>query len=173
MNKAIRLATFFILSILMLFINCVSGSDPVVVNEKAPLFCLTDQDNESTCIRDFRGKWVVLYFYPKDNSPVCTIQAIEYTRMLEEFNQLNAVVIGVSDDSIESHCDFIAEYDLKLILLSDMEQEVMKEYGSEGLLDRNTFLIDPEGIVVFKWLGVDAKDDPQNVLNKIIELGEK
>ncbi len=78
----------------------------VKVGEKAPQFCLPDKDNRDICLRDFRGKWIVLYFYPWDNTSSCTREAVEFTSALDEFEQLNAVVIGVSADSVESHWKF-------------------------------------------------------------------
>ncbi|MFX1551811.1 MAG: peroxiredoxin, partial [Promethearchaeota archaeon] len=88
------------------------------VNTKAPEFCLPDKDNKEVCLKAFKGKYVILYFYPKDNSPACTTEAIGFTGILPALQKLDAVVIGISPDSPESHGKFIEKKNLKVILLS-------------------------------------------------------
>ena len=128
------------------------------MKEKAPDFCLKNQDGDEICLKNFLGKWVVLYFYPKDNSKSCTLEAIGFTESLEEFKRLEAVVLGVSPDSVKSHQNFIKKQNLKITLLSDPDHEVLekfnvwqlkKMYGKEyyGVI-RSTFIIDPEGYIV-------------------------
>ena len=90
--------------------------------KNAPPFCLLNQNDESVCLKDFRGKWVVLYFYPKDNSKSCTLEALSFTDNIKSFKDLGAVVIGVSPDSVKSHKNFAHKHNLDLILLSDPEQ---------------------------------------------------
>jgi peroxiredoxin Q/BCP len=96
------------------------------VGDVAPDFCLPDKDNKSVCLKDFKGKYVIVYFYPKDNTPGCTTEAIGFTGILSEFQKLNAEIIGISPDSPESHAKFIEKKNLKVILLSDREKEVVK-----------------------------------------------
>jgi peroxiredoxin Q/BCP len=91
----------------------------VNVGEAAPQFCLHDKDNKETCLSNFKGKWVVLYFYPRDNTSGCTREAVEFTSALDEFEKLNTVVLGVSADSVESHRKFAEKHSLKVMLLSD------------------------------------------------------
>ena len=103
------------------------------IGDKAPGFCLPDQNGKETCLDDFRGKWVVLYFYPKDNTPGCTMEAISFSENLKGFEELDAVILGVSPDSIESHLKFAEKRSLTIILLSDQEHKVLKKYGVKML----------------------------------------
>jgi peroxiredoxin Q/BCP len=150
------------------------------IGDNAPSFCLPNQDSEEICLRDFQGSWVVLYFYPKDNTPGCTTEAIEFTQNLEKFDELGATVIGVSPDSIKRHQNFIAKKELKVMLLSDEEKEVCslfgvwqlkKSFGKEYMgVVRSTFLIDPDGRITYKWEKVKVKGHVETVLKKLQEL---
>ena len=150
------------------------------IGEKAPEFCLPNQDNEEVCLRDLQGSWVVLYFYPKDNTPGCTTEALDFTAHLEEFQALGATVLGVSPDSVRKHQNFIAKKDLKVTLLADEEKEVCqaygvwqlkKNYGREYMgVVRSTFIIDPDGIIRAKWEKVKVKGHVEEVLNTLKEL---
>ncbi len=124
---------------------------------KAPEFTLTDKDGNAVSLSDFRGKKVVLYFYPRDNTPGCTRQACAFGGAYEEFRTLNAVVIGVSKDSAASHQKFAEKYSLPFILLSDPERTAIEAYGvwqekknygkvSMGVV-RSTFIIDENGVI--------------------------
>ena len=127
-----------------------------------------------------QGSWVVLYFYPKDNTPGCTTEALDFTAHLEEFQALGATVLGVSPDSVKKHQNFIAKKELKVTLLSDEEKEVCqaygvwqlkKNYGREYMgVVRSTFLIDPDGIIRATWEKVRVKGHVEEVLNKLREL---
>ncbi len=150
------------------------------VGDKAFEFCLPDAEGKEVCLRDFRGRWVVLYFYPKDNTPGCTTEALEFTQLLDEFDKLNAVVVGVSKDSVESHRRFVQKHGLRVILLSDTERKVIEAYGvwqlkkrygreSYGVV-RSTFLIDPEGRIAHVWRNVRAKGHAAKVLERLKEL---
>jgi len=146
----------------------------------APNFCLPDENGNNVCLKDFRGKWVVLYFYPKDNTPGCTKEALDFSERLGEFEKLNAVVIGISPDSTASHKKFKEKKGIKVRLLSDTEKEVIKKYGVWQLkkmygreyygVVRTTFLIDPEGKVAHIWKKVKVKGHADNVLEKVKEL---
>ena len=152
----------------------------VEVGSKAPDFCLPNQDNEEICLRDFAGSWVVLYFYPKDNTPGCTTEALDFTALKAEFEKEGATIFGVSPDSVKKHCNFIAKKDLKITLLSDEEKEVAQKYGVWQLkkmygreymgIVRSTFLIDPDGNIAYKWEKVKVKNHAQEVLDKLKEL---
>ncbi|HTY16045.1 MAG TPA: peroxiredoxin [Methanoregulaceae archaeon] len=134
---------------------------------KAPSFCLPDSSRKMTCLSDFLGKWVVLYFYPKDNTPGCTLEAMQFSNAMEDFAKLGAQVIGISQDSPESHVKFIDRHGLTVLLLSDTDHEVLKLYdawqpktmfGKEILgTIRTTFLIDPRGTIVEVWRRVSVK----------------
>jgi len=97
---------------------------------KAPPFCLKDSTGRERCLEEFTGKWVVLYFYPKDNTSGCTLEAIEFSALEEEFKNLGAVVIGISPDTCESHARFIGKHNLTVLLLSDPEKKVLEPYGA-------------------------------------------
>ena len=150
------------------------------VGNVAPDFCLPDKDNKGVCLKDFKGKNVILYFYPKDNTPGCTTEAIGFTTILKDFQELDAVVIGVSPDSPASHAKFIEKKDLKVILLSDEDKEILKAYGAWGLkkfqgktyegVIRSTFLIDRSGKIAHSWLRVSVNGHPEEVKSKLVEL---
>ncbi len=127
------------------------------VGTKAPEFTLPDKDGNSVSLSDFAGKKVVLYFYPRDNTPGCTRQACAFAGAYEEFKEINAVVIGVSKDSVASHQKFAEKYELPFILLSDPELAAIQAYGvwqekknygkvSMGVV-RSTFVIDENGVI--------------------------
>ncbi len=152
----------------------------VEVGQKAPEFCLPNQDEVEICLRDLKGKWVVLYFYPKDLTPGCTTEACEFTEAMPAFEDLDAVILGVSPDSPEKHRKFIEKKDLKITLLSDENKEVLKAYGAwgpkklygreyEGVI-RSTFLIDPEGKIAAVWPKVRVKGHVEAVKAKLEEL---
>ncbi len=127
------------------------------IHTKAPAFTLPDKDGNMVSLGDFAGKRVVLYFYPKDNTPGCTRQACAFAEAYEEFKAIDAVVIGVSKDSVASHVKFAEKYDLPFILLSDPELEAIKAYDvwqekkqcgkvSMGVV-RTTYVIDADGMI--------------------------
>ena len=150
------------------------------VGEKAPEFCLPNQDSEEVCLRDLQGSWVVLYFYPKDSTPGCTTEALDFTAHLAEFEALGATVLGVSPDSIKRHKNFVEKKELKVTLLSDEEKSVLqaygvwqlkKNYGREYMgVVRSTFIIDPDGKIAAKWEKVRVKGHVEEVLAKLKEL---
>ena len=127
------------------------------VGTKAPDFTLNDKDGKPVSLHDFAGKRVVLYFYPKDNTPGCTRQACAFAGAYEAFKSLDAVVIGISKDSVASHQKFAEKYDLPFVLLSDPERQAIEAYGvwqekknygkvSMGVV-RSTFVIGPDGVI--------------------------
>src|SRR5262249_36096726 len=131
------------------------------VGSPAPDFRLPSQDGSPVALSDFRGKWVVLYFYPKDNTHGCTIEAHNFQRDIAKYEALNAVIVGVSVDSAASHQDFCAKQGLTFKLIADTDKIASREYGSvtdlvvTKISARNTFLIDPQGQVAKVWMGVD------------------
>jgi peroxiredoxin Q/BCP len=110
-------------------------------------FSLPDQNNTPHTLKEYRGKWVVLYFYPKDDTPGCTIEACTFRDSLAELQKLGVVILGVSKDSVDSHKKFAEKYHLNFPILSDESKEIIQAYGAWGLLGtlRKTFLIDPKG----------------------------
>jgi peroxiredoxin Q/BCP len=146
----------------------------VGVGEKAPAFTLLDKDGKEVSLSDFLGKKVVLYFYPKDNTPGCTRQACAFAGAYEGFRSLNAVVIGISRDSVASHAKFAAKYELPFVLLSDPELSAIEAYGvwqekkmcgkvSMGVV-RTTFVIDENGVIEAVMPKVKPDTNPAEVL---------
>src|ERR1700687_1227977 len=123
-----------------------AASDVPKAGQQAPDVPPPAQDGGQVSLRDFRGKWVVLYFYPKDNTPGCTIEAHNFQRDLAKDGEKHAIILGVSVDTSESHQDCCTKQSLTFKLLADTEKKVLAEYGSlreNGMAQRNTFLIDP------------------------------
>lgn len=152
----------------------------IEVGKKAPAFTLKNQDDETVRLVDHAGRWVVLYFYPKDDTPGCTKEACEFTAGIEAFRDLDAVVLGCSPDSPESHRKFIAQHDLDLTLLSDPDHQVMEKYEAWGEKNmygrvtigviRSTVIIDPKGEIAHRWKRVRAAGHAakvQEVLEKL------
>jgi thioredoxin-dependent peroxiredoxin len=149
------------------------------VGEVAPTFTAPDREGKSISLQDFQDRSIVLYFYPKDNTPGCTTEAIDFTDKLAEFQALNAQVIGISPDSIASHGKFIDKHNLKIILLSDPEHQIAESYGVWQLkkfmgkeymgIVRSTFLIDPTGKISQIWSNVRVKNHVDTVLKLIID----
>ncbi len=153
-----------------------AAADPPVVGSPAPDFNLPTQEGKTAALKDFRGKWVVLYFYPKDATPGCTVEARNFQRDLAKYEQVNAVVLGVSVDSADSHKEFCAKEGISFKLLSDSEAQASSAYGSLSsyagmkLSARNTFLIDPEGKVARVFLKVQPREHSDEVLAALAEL---
>ena len=141
--------------------------------QKAPSFTLPSQDGSPVSLDQYRGKWVVLYFYPRDMTTGCTIEAHNFQNALGQFEAKNAVILGVSVDSTDSHQQFCAKDGLTFHLLSDTSHSVVSEYGSLGafngtaIANRNTFLIDPEGNIVKVWVKVNPATAASEVLAAI------
>ena len=130
-------------------------------------FTLPDKNNKQISLDDFKGKWVVLYFYPKDNTSGCTKEAIDFTELKNDFKNLNAEIIGISPDSPDSHRKFEEKHKLDIILLSDQGKNVLRQYGAwgkkknygreyEGVI-RSTFLISPSGEIKEVWKNVKVR----------------
>lgn len=146
----------------------------------APDFCLKDQDEEMICLKDFKGRNVVLYFYPKDNTPGCSLEAMTFTRYKDEFEKYNTTILGVSKDSCASHKKFIENKDLNITLISDSEKEIQEKYGVWRLKKfmgkefmgtiRSTFLIDSNGMIRKVWDNVKVKGHVEEVLVEVKSL---
>ncbi len=142
------------------------------VGDTAPEFCLPDQDGKNFCLNELRNKWVVLYFYPKDNTPGCTAEAISFTEHKDEIAGLNAEVVGISADTVESHKKFIEKRKLNIKLLSNTERKVIELYDAKGMLGttRSTFLIDPTGKIAKIWPKVSVNGHADDVVSSISNL---
>ena len=147
--------------------------------QTAPNFTLPSQDGSKISLDSFRGKWVVLYFYPKDMTTGCTIEAHNFQQDISKYQQLDAVVVGVSVDSTDSHKEFCAKEGLSFKLLSDQDKTVVAQYGSMGdhngmkMAKRNTFLIDPHGKIVQVWTAVNPQQHSEQVLAALTGFEKK
>ena len=141
---------------------------------KAPVFTLEDQDGTKHALKDLAGKWVVLYFYPKDDTSGCTAEACQFRDNLEAFESADVAVLGVSPDSLKSHAKFVDKFDLTFPLLADEDHAVAEKYGVwrkkkmmgktyMGIV-RSTFIIDKEGTLVAAWDKVKADGHAEEVL---------
>lgn len=150
------------------------------LGDKAPVFSLPNALGKSSSLKDYLGKWVVIYFYPRDDTPGCTIEALDFSKLSKDFSKNNAVVIGISKDSCSSHQKFIDKHKLSVELLSDDGHRVQELFGVWGKKKfmgrefmgtiRSTFLINPRGRIAFLWNNVKAALHAQAVLEKVREL---
>ena len=155
-------------------------ADSNLVGKKAPSFSAPDQDGKTVKLDEYSGRWLVLYFYPNDDTPGCTTEACDFTNGLKDFEKLDAVVVGCSPNSEESHRKFIAKYKLKVRLLSDPGHGVLEKYGAWGEkvlygkksigVIRSTVVIDPAGKVVHHWPRVKSAGHADQVREKLEEL---
>lgn len=152
----------------------LSTSDP------APNFTLNDKDGNPVSLSNFRGKWVALYFYPRDNTSGCTTEAKDFSALMPDFQAKDAVVIGISADSEASHAKFAAKHDLTVTLLSDPGHRALEAYGVwqkkkmagreyMGIV-RTTFLIDPDGVIQEVWEKVKVKAHAETVHQALCNL---
>jgi peroxiredoxin Q/BCP len=170
--------TIVVVALAGLFVasRVLSAKPLPVLGTAAPDFSLTSQEGSQVSLKDFRGKWVVLYFYPKDFTTGCTIEAHNFQRDQAEYARRNAVVLGVSVDSAESHKSFCAKEGLNFKLLSDTQHQVSKQYGSlmnfgvVQISSRNTFLIDPQGKIAKSFSSVNPARHSAEMLAAIDEL---
>jgi peroxiredoxin Q/BCP len=149
------------------------GDSLPAVGQIAPAFTLPSQDGSPVSLASYHGKWVVLYFYPRDMTSGCTVEAHKFQESLAKFEAKNAVILGVSVDSAESHQRFCTRDGLTFHLLSDTDHKVTSAYGSLGgfagikIASRNTFLIDPEGKIAKVWTKVNPATAASDVLAAI------
>jgi peroxiredoxin Q/BCP len=144
------------------------------VGQMAPDFTLPSQDGSKISLHDFRGKWVVLYFYPKDGTSGCTLEAHNFQRDIVKYQQLNAEIVGVSVDTADSHKEFCAKQGLHFKLLADTEKKVSEQYDSLMMIvhysSRNTFLIAPDGKIAKIWTGVSPAKHSEEVVAALSSL---
>src|ERR1700751_5012862 len=155
-----------------------AGDKTPAVGSAAPDFTLNSQEGKSISLHDYKGKWVVLYFYPKDMTSGCTIEAHNFQRDLAKYDAKNAVILGVSVQDEKSHQEFCAKESLTFKLLADTKKEVSEKYdsvmnlGVMKLSSRHTFLVDPNGVVRRGWTSVDVKTHSDDVLAAIDQLSK-
>jgi peroxiredoxin Q/BCP len=164
------------LAVLFVVSRRLSAKSMPVAGSAAPDFSLNSQDGTQVSLKDFRGKWVILYFYPKDFTGGCTLEAHNFQRDQAEYARRNAVILGVSVDSAESHKNFCAKEGLNFKLLADTSHQVSKQYGSlmnfgvAQISARNTFLVDPQGKIARAFSSVNPSRHSAEMLATIDEL---
>ena len=181
MSKAGMFVTALIVAVVGIAafaIHSYAADDPAMpqAGQMAPAFTLPSQDGTQISLDSFKGKWVVLYFYPKDMTTGCTIEAHNFQRDQAKYDADNAVILGVSLDTPDSHKQFCTKEGLTFRLLADPEHKVVDQYGSLGhfaaftIANRNTFLINPDGKIVKEWTKVDPQHHSEEVLAALAEL---
>lgn len=167
--------------VLGLFTLCgIASAAPPAVGQPAPAFKLQDQDGKWHSLADYKGKWVAIYFYPKDDTPGCTTQACSFRDNIFAFNKEGAVILGISVDDVESHKKFAEKHGLPFTLLADGDKSVSKSYGVlktyMGVMEmarRDTFIVDPQGRIAKHYESVDPEGHSQVVLDDIKALKAK
>ena len=147
------------------------------INSKAPFFTAVSTSKNNYSLKDSFGKYVVLYFYPKDNTPGCTIETNDFNKLLPKFSKLNCEVYGVSKDSLDNHFKFKDKYKIKFDLLADEDLKLLKKYkvwGKKKFMGRefmgtirSTYLIDKKGLIIEAWENVKVKDHAKEVLERL------
>jgi thioredoxin-dependent peroxiredoxin len=171
------LAVFLpILALAAIFAFAADQPAPPAAGSPAPAFSLPSQEGAQVSLDQFKGKWVVLYFYPKDFTSGCTVEAHNFQRDLDKYTQKNAVIVGVSVDNVDSHKGFCAKEGLNFKLLADPNHAVVEKYGSimeyngMTLAARNTFLIDPTGVIRKVYVKVNPQGHSEEVLADLEQL---
>lgn len=169
---------FIVLALAFLPDVAADQPQPPVAGNPAPMFTLPNQEGAQISLDQFKGKWVVLYFYPKDFTSGCTVEAHNFQRDLDKYTQKNAVILGVSVDTVDSHKSFCTKESLNFKLLADPNHAVVEKYGSvmeyngKTLAARNTFLIDPSGTIRKVYLKVSPQGHSEEVLTDLQQLQE-
>ena len=167
------------LLIAALMVLVASAAEAPTAGTKAPDFTLKSQEGKTVSLHDFKGKWVVLYFYPKDFTQGCTIEAHNFQADQDKYTKMNAAIVGVSVDSVDSHQKFCTTENLTFKLLADEKHEVVNTYGSTQkfgateVAARNTFLVDPQGMIRKVFLKVNPNPHSKEVLEALADLEKK
>ena len=176
MKRILELAAFAVWSASVFPILAAETEKQPAAGTAAPDFSLTTGDGSQVSLKEYRGKWVVLYFYPKDFTSGCTLEAKNFQRDLAKYEQAGAIVLGVSVDSAQSHKDFCAKEGLNFKLLADPDATVSAQYGStmeyQGakMAARNTFIINPKGEIAKIYTGVKPLDHSEQVLKDLAQM---
>jgi peroxiredoxin Q/BCP len=153
------------------------AADVPAVGSPAPDFTLKSQENKTVNLHDFKGQWVVLYFYPKDMTQGCTIEAHNFQADQDKYTKINAAIVGVSVDPVDSHVEFCTKENLTFKLLADVDHKVVNMYGSVQTMGkmgevaaRNTFILDPKGVIRKEFTKVSPPDHSKEVLAALADL---
>ncbi|HQT82359.1 MAG: peroxiredoxin [Ferrovum sp. 37-45-19] len=177
--KLLLLTLSLFVGLALVFSKSASASDLPTVGQVAPDFKVIDQHNQLQSLANYRGKWIVLYFYPKDETPGCTTEACAYRDDFNQVKKMDGVILGVSIDDASSHAEFAANHHLPFPLLADKDGSISRSYGSERSLlgykiaKRNTFIIDPKGNIAKVYESVDAGENPKEVIADLRQMIEK
>jgi len=178
--KTSMLILGLLVAVSMLVVVALPAAETPTAGTKAPNFTLPSQEGKNVSLTDFKGKWVVLYFYPKDFTQGCTIEAHNFQADQDKYTKLNAAIVGVSVDTVNSHQEFCTKENLTFKVLADEKKEVVAKYGSVQTLGklgdvaaRNTFLVDPQGTIRKVFLKVDPNPHSKEVLEALAELQKK
>ena len=179
-RNLLKIFILFLSVLLIRPIKSFASINSIKIGDKAPYFLLTGYNKnypsrKQFSLSDYSGQWLILYFYPKDFSSGCTLQAKGFQDNLSKYKRLNASIVGISADNEEDHKSFCTSEKLGYTLLSDKNGNVSKLYDSwlDPYSKRNTFLINPAGIVVYKWIGVRPIGHAQEVLEELIKQKKK
>ena len=178
MVRIVLLVVVLIVAVLLVP-RVLSRSATPAEGSNAPDFTLPSQEGSNVSLKDYRGKWVVLYFYPKDQTPGCTREAHNFQVDQTKYAERNSVVLGVSVDSVDSHKKFCAKEGLNFKLLADTDHKASEEYGSimnlgvKKLSARHTFIISPDGLIAREYLDVKPADHSAELLAELTELQKK
>ncbi|MCX6797602.1 MAG: peroxiredoxin [Candidatus Falkowbacteria bacterium] len=137
------------------------------IGAKAPDFTAPDQIGALHKLSEYKGRWVLLYFYPRDNTPGCTAEACSLRDNFTEFKKIDAVILGVSTDSVKSHANFANKYQLPFTILADSDEKIVKAYGADGLLRRISYLINPNGQIVQVYGSIKPNKHAAEVLRDL------
>jgi peroxiredoxin Q/BCP len=177
MKRILSLAVPALALSLALALPALHAADLPAAGAQAPDFTLQSQEGKTVSLKDFRGQWVVLYFYPKDMTQGCTIEAHNFQRDLEQYTAKKAAIVGVSADNVDSHQQFCTKESLTFRLLADPDKQMIASYGSlapnGAVAARNTFLIDPTGVIRKVYTKVSPNPHSQEVLADLAELQKK
>ncbi len=170
---SLKLHLFILINLMLLSFNATADD---LLNSQAPPFELLDQHSKLHKLADYSGKWLVLYFYPRDDTPGCTKEACNFRDDIYHIRELNAEVVGVSTDNVDSHVEFSKKFSLPFALLSDKDASVAKSYGAAWKLGplskakRHSFIISPKGKVVKIYRKVDPKDHSNEIIAALKSL---
>ena len=174
MKRIFSLTTPVLAFSLALAVPALRAADLPAAGAPAADFTLQSQEGKTVSLKDFRGQWVVLYFYPKDMTQGCTIEAHNFQRDLGQYTAKKAAIVGVSADSVDSHQQFCTKESLTFKLLADRQKKMIESYGSlapnGAMAARNTFLIDPKGVIRKVYTKVSPNPHSQEVLADLAEL---